>query len=468
MVIPGAGALVIGRGRERIAEATARLARLAFAIVVVLSPFRLREVLDERSIGGLFHDYTDIRIGASELALVVLLGLWMASRLARPRPLETGPGWLRWSGLLLLGASWLGVPGSVDPALSAANAAALTAYAGLALYVRNEVRGPRELVVPVIAMLGLQATVGIGQVLLQRSVGLSGLGELLIGPGIPGSSIVTTLDGVRLLRAYGLTDHSNVLGGVLVFGLCILASMLDRSTGATGRGAAPEPRRLTIASLGAAGLALVATALAFSRGAWLALAVGGATGVAISIAARRPEGARRWLVAIGASALVGLALVIPYGSAFAARVDPSPVRPASEIRSIDERLALADAAVQVAAAHPLLGTGIGTLPEAMAVAVPDLRYPPQPAHVVLLTAFAETGVVGALGMAGLLFGPWMELRRRSASATTGRAPAAALLAAIVVVGLFDYYPWAFAAGRTWTAIGVGLWAAVAAPTPEPV
>ena len=459
MVIAGGGSMEILGRRDRVAMMIERLARLAFGVVVVLSPFRLRQVLEERSIGALFHDYTDIRIAASELALLVLLGLWIAGRLTRPRPLETGPGWLRWSGLLLLATTWLGVPGSIDPELSAANAAALTVYAGLVLYVRNEIPGPRALVIPVLAMLAVQAVVGIGQVVLQRSLGLSALGELHLDPLVSGASIVTTLEGVRLLRAYGLTDHSNILGGLLVFGLCVLAWLLDRSNGP----ALPVPRWLTVAAALVAALTLVATVLAFSRGAWLALAVGAACGLAIALRARRREAARRWLVAIGVGGLISLAVAIPYGSAFAARVDLSPDRPASEIRSVDERLALADAAIRVAAAHPLLGTGIGTLPEAMAAAAPDLRYPPQPAHIVLLTAFAETGVLGALGLAGLLLGPWAALRRPIAA---GLAPAAALLAAIVVVGLFDYYPWAFPAGRTWTAIGIGLWAAVVAPMPE--
>jgi O-antigen ligase len=261
---------------------------------------------------------------------------------------------------------------------------------------------------------------------------------------------------------------------VLAFGLCALAALLDRPAGEAVRSPGAAPRGLAVMGIATAGLALVATGLAFSRGAWLAVAIGGAAGVGIAVAARRPQLARRWLVALGASGVVALALLIPYGSAFAARVDPSPDRPASEIRSIDERVVLAGAAIQVAAAHPLLGTGLGTLPQAMASEVPDLDYLPQPAHVVLLTALAETGVPGALGMAGLLCGPWLALRRRrSAAAVSGAnasgtvtadlAPAAALLAAIVVVGLVDYYPWTFAAGRTWTAIGVGLWAAVAAP-----
>ena len=47
------------------------------------------------------------------------------------------------------------------------------------------------------------------------------LGELVLDPRQNGVSVVATSGTERLLRAYGLTDHPNILGGLLVFGLLL-------------------------------------------------------------------------------------------------------------------------------------------------------------------------------------------------------------------------------------------------------
>ena len=90
----------------------------------------------------------------------------------------------------------------------------------------------------------------------QRSLGLQDLGEHLLNPVISGVSIVTA-DGVRLLRAYGLSDHPNILGGCLAFGMLILFS-------AYMNGSKPT---IVLAAFLPGVPALLVT---FSRSAWLA------------------------------------------------------------------------------------------------------------------------------------------------------------------------------------------------------
>ena len=90
------------------------------------------------------------------------------SLVCRPRPLDVGPRfvWLPVAGLLA--AAVAGVPGSIDPALAAFNVARLLVVVGIGAYVVNEIDGLERLAVPIMLMIGLEAAVGLGQVIGQR------------------------------------------------------------------------------------------------------------------------------------------------------------------------------------------------------------------------------------------------------------------------------------------------------------
>src|SRR4029077_2379820 len=109
----------------------------------------------------------------------------------------------------------------------------------------------------------------------------------------------------------------------------------------------------------AAGVAVLF--LTFSRGAWIAFAVGLA--VAIVLLALRGGRAeiRRWAGAALVALVVSVVLGVPFAAQIAARTTLAGPIP-TEVRSIDERIALARVTLDVIAAHPLLGTGLGTLP----------------------------------------------------------------------------------------------------------
>jgi hypothetical protein len=54
--------------------------------------------------------------------------------------------------------------------------------------------------------------------------------------------------------------------------------------------------------------------------------------------------------------------------------------------------------------------------------------------------------------------PWIALLRRRRSWTPELAGLSGALAALTVVGLFDYYPWTLTPGRIWAWLILGLWA----------
>lgn len=424
-----------------------RLARWALGAVIVLSPVRAQVVLVARPIGQVYGGYTDIVLSASDVAVLLTLGLWLASLVLQPRTLSFGPAFLRWPLVALLLLVWVGVPSSVDPTLTAYNGVRLVLLAALALYVHNEIDRIARLAGPLAVMIAIQAVVGIGQVVSQRSLGLGLLGELGLDPLVRGTSVVVSAGGERLLRAYGLSDHPNILGGLLAFALLLLAVGLGRAR------AAQLMTGSVVWALGA--LALLLT---FSRAAWASLAVGLVVAVAMLARRRDRPALRRWIgVSLGAG-LVCAAFLAPYARFLAVRAElPNDPVPA-EVMSLGGRSVLARLTNEVFVAHPLLGVGLGGLPEAMLTADRALPIDYQPAHLVLLDAAAEIGVFGALSYAVVLIAPWIALWRQRARWTRELAGASAALAAISVVGLFDYYTWTFSPGRIWAWLLLGLWA----------
>jgi hypothetical protein len=433
----------------------ARVAWWAFVVAVVTSPFGARLVLVQRPL-GVISVYGDLGIQPVDVAVLVTLALWAFAVALDPgrRPIRTAPRPLALAiaGLVVLG--WLAVPGALYPGLAAEGATRLTLAVALGLYVRNEVADLRRLVAPVTAMLVLEAVVALGQAGVQHDLGLQVLGERMLDPRLSGISVVVAEDGTRWLRAYGLSGHPNILGGVLAFGLLTVAAGI-----AGGWGTLARPRGRVAAALGLA-LGAAALVMSFSRSAWLGLAAGVVAGSVGLVATRDRPALRRWLLALVPVVVVSAVVLLAVQPFLATRLAVED-QVATEARSIDERVALIGATLGILRDHLVLGTGIGGLPLAMHWAEPDFAFFVAPAHLVILTIAAETGVLGGLCALVVLTAPWWWMVRRWSRLTVALAGAAALVAATTVVGLFDHYPWTFSAGRLWLVIGLGMWAAAA-------
>src|SRR5688500_5113801 len=172
--------------RAALLEAARPLARLAFGLLIVLSPFRARIELLARPSPPVYGDYTNFLIFWSDIAVVLTLGLWAVSLAARRGHgrITFGPRFLAVPVAGLIGVALIGVPFAVDPPLAAYNAVRLLALAGLALYAINEIEGISQLRVPVALLIAVQSVVVVGQVVGQKSLGLQGLGEHELLPSL--------------------------------------------------------------------------------------------------------------------------------------------------------------------------------------------------------------------------------------------------------------------------------------------
>ena len=238
------------------------LARISFAATIVLIAFRLRLFVDSRPIELIYRDYMDFILFASDVLVLVTLLLWFLTLVIEKREFNFGPVFLSLPLAALTVIVIISSVNSIDVALSVYNSARMLVLDFFYLYIVNEIQSLAWVAFPVAIQSTIHATVGILQTLENHSLGLPALGELELDPAWSGVSIVWAA-GVRSLRAYGLSDHPNILGGCFAFSLLLLAAWyLD---------AKPQLRGFIAGAFALAALGLLLT---FSRSAWLALASG--------------------------------------------------------------------------------------------------------------------------------------------------------------------------------------------------
>lgn len=442
--------------RERIGDRVAFAAQFCFAGVLFLSPLAFRTTIAAARAGGIYESYSDYFIYPYDYFLAACLGLGALALLIRRRVPHFGPPYLTLPLTLLLTLCWVGVATGIDPPLVAYQSLRLTMFFGLYFYLINFPPAPGWVAAPLALAVLREASIALAQFGSQSSVGLAAWGELSLNPLLDGTSIVR--DGtLRILRAYGLTDHPNLLGGFLAFALILILGYYFVT-------AHTRARYLLLVPLALGSAALVLT---FSRAAVLAT-LAGVCFLGVCLLLPRSERAARFRRAAPAIAVMALALLIPATAQRNLIAQRSSLvvgggDNSGEIRSLVERDVLVASARRIFLQRPLLGVGNGALPLAMYRLDPefDTTYFYQPVHVVIFEIATELGVLGAAAWAIVMIAPWVAFykRRRVLQQEPWVAATAAALLALTLLGLFDYYPWLLPSGRIWQWTALGLVAA---------
>lgn len=417
---------------------------LAGAAALFLLPWWWHRIVVARPFPGIqFHEFTDLSVYASEALLLIAVGAWLLSHPGRPLL----PGWLMWPLLGLPVIALVLVPRATDPVLALYHALRLGLVTAWVLVVASSTRLRGWTPGVLLAGASLQAIIALGQVSLQHDLGLQVLGEVPMNATLPGVSILSYA-GTRWMRPYGLAQHPNILAGTLA--VALLLGLGHLSLGQT-RWRAWWAAGLTLTALG-----LAAT---FSRAAWLGTAVGLAV-IGLSVASRLSRAERRrLLVRVGLPiAILAIGFVVMAWPLLASRFGLTTA--GSEMRSVDERSVMLQIALRQLTTQPVPGIGLGQFSRLALAEGNDLLgyYPPQPVHVVPLLATIELGPLGGVLWLWLALAPVgaLLLKRRLPTELCG--PTAAWLA-LLVIGLFDFYPFQVTQGRllTWTVLA--LWGA---------
>ena len=416
---------------------------------MIFIPFRLFFLIQARPLDGIYSGYTDFQFFVSDGFGLLTLAFWGISRFLHRQKLSKGPIFLTIPiiGLTLL--ALLSAPGSLDPGLSIYHGLRLILLALLYLYVLNEITHLHQVVFPLVVQILIQSVIAIGQIFNQRSLGLSVIGEVELEPLWPGISIV--LSEARLsLRAYGLSDHPNILGGSLAFSLLLIIAWYIQKN---------KLRRAAWVAIMILGS--VALFLTYSRSAWLAFLAGSIATAFLLYRKKLNKSLRRWLFITLTLSIALLPILWMNADFLAARLGlkNSFRLLRTESTSLYQREVLFRAAAEVFIENSISGVGLGTMPQAIQLNNPQFRFFSQPAHFALLDVAGEIGLLGAFFYAVILIGPWLRLGLNSRVVLSKDLIAtSAVLLAITVVGLFDYYPWLLAPGRLWQWIIWGLWA----------
>lgn len=430
-------------------QALPRLSRAFFFATIVLIPFRFRFLQIPRPVPPIWSDYTDFLVYASDIALVLALATWLLHLYVHPRKIVTGPTLLTIALAAVTSAALVTSAASNDPTLSFYHSIRLIILFVFYLYVIDQVSSISQLVPPLGVMLALQALVAILQGLIQRSVGLQWLGEFELDPEWSGVSVIWT-ETVRALRAYGLSDHPNLLGGCLVFAMIVL---LVRDLF--------EDQRRDLLSFMFVAMGALALFFTYSRSAWLAFFA-----ALVFIGFYLFVKNKRRLVWKDVAYFLALMLFLfPFiwankelvGFRLGEQISFQVIEP--ELGSMQGRMLLASAGNTIFAENAVLGVGVGVSPQAILKIFPSFPIDYAPVHNVILSAALETGLLGGLFYMVALAAPWLLLfLNRQIKFTPDLIAASAALLAIAVIGVFDVYPWLLAPGRLLQYMAWGMWA----------
>lgn len=294
-----------------------------------------------------------------------------------------------------------------------------------------------------VAVIIIQAGVGIIQFGLQHDLGLTWLGEMALDPAQRGISVVMNGD-ARWLRAYGLNSHPNRLGWKLVL---LLLMLWPYRTAVAG-----WQRGMVWAAFG---VGLAGLAVTLSRSAWLALAVGaGIYGLAEGLSWWQGSSwrwpSRAFLALSGVlSGSLGL-FAINYRRILHARL----TRPTTgtELMPVFERVRDIHLSRQLFLANPWQGVGLGRFTTMATEINPFAGL----VHVVPLLVGVELGLMGLVGWMLILVAPLVRL-----DLLRHYAPQTAVWLAMFTISMLQPEPTLFTMqGTIMLAVVAAMWSAI--------
>lgn len=357
--------------------------KIIFYALVFCLPLQARHIF--YSFGRSFNEWLSLSLFATDVFILVLLWLWfyrsgkkLFNQERRSLSWQRPEIWL--AGFLLVSLFSIGL--ADNKWLGFYSWLRLVELVGLFLYVKNNLDKIFDLKIfwqTYISGALLQSLIAIAQFFGQKSLGLKYLGESPLSPNIDGVAKLV-VDGAKIIRAYGLAPHPNILAAILiiaVFGLVWL--FLQRNS----------KKDFYLFSIAFATI-LLALFFTFSRSV---ITVGGILLIFWLLFLSRKKELRQKAIFILLLLAVGyLFLVAYYWPLYANRfsVDSLVNNQAASLRVYYNQVA-----VDLVYSSPLLGIGQGNFVNNFSQYYSSLEtWVFQPVHNIYLLVASETGLVG--------------------------------------------------------------------------
>jgi len=434
-------------------------------LLVFLLPLQTRLIIRPGMVNFGYLEYGTISLYLTDIILVVLLSLLALNFLLPPTK-------------KFLTVNWFSFKTKTDYALIALALLELTVFISiffapyklLAIYKyvlfllgiiifliisRSKFFSRLKLIYSLLAGIFLQSLLAIYQFITQSTFSSKILGLAAHDPVIAGVSIIEVYNRqgllLRWLRSYGGLDHPNILGGVLAVGIIILLGLLvERKKWQISE---KHKRLFIIVNYSLLFFFSVALLFTFSRAAYLAVLIGGATVLLLSGSCHLRQKMDPKSLECGFILGFGLLFIVVCSMLFSA-VD---IRLFNDSRleqiSNRERIGGYAEAVYSIMARPLTGWGAGNYYLSLYSREPYFpSYFYQPAHNVLLLMTAEIGVIGTLFF--VLFVGIIVWRKLANFRPNGLS--LALIFAFLIIAMVDHWLWSLHFGIFWFWLILGI------------
>jgi O-antigen ligase len=419
------------------------------ALAVGTSTLTFSWLFGEPSDPRIFREFAAPVIYLSDLFSLVGLALWTVSWVLRGRPtLRLGPSYISVPMAVLAVAGLFSALWAIDSRIALLNGLRLGGLFVMYFVFVNEYRRATPIVAAVLITLGvLHAVVAVAQIVNDAPLGLTTLGEIVDNAAL---NSYLKLGG----RPSGLGFNPNPVGMLMGIGsvLSFAAFLLIRRS-VLGRVA-------LIAAFLISTVGLVATKSRWEIVVWVI-----AMTVVVFFAWRsgpmnRPTLRRNILLPVALLAVILTASVPVLFNQEASGLARNVLTPSGVTVAWQIRLDNWSQSLDIVREYPLIGVGLGSYSQALAMDKPPDNWgrTTVPVDSVPLLALAELGPVGAIAMIVLLASPIVLLttlshKRASASQMMWVGP----MVILVLAALLEYYPWATQDGRVLLWAVLGLW-----------
>jgi len=423
-------------------------------IILFVLPWQTRYLIKPVYFEDSFIEYASTSVYLTDLLIIALLIIWLPL-LIRKKKFNFGPKFLFWSLAVFITWIWISIIWAsninADCWLSIWTATKFTLFSFFYLYLINNVKNLKELILPIGWGVIFQSTLALCQYFSNSSLGMKWIGESVLDPEVSGIPVVI-IESIRRLRAHGSLPHANILGGFLAIALIILSA---------GFYSLKKYWRhyfvLAACILGGWGLLL-----SFSRSAWLIYLLAVLL-LGIWMWLRRPK---RFKAAIFYNLLMALAIAILAISQYKAVIPRFDFNQPLEQISVTSRLQQWDDFKRIYPKYPILGIGIGQyIPYLQElnkenqgwhyrnnlrgwVYNPDNKVSTyEPIHNIFLLILAELGIIGLIIFMLIIISALCLVINVVRYKPLLGGTIFLAWSAILLLGLTDHYVWTLQQGR---------------------